>query len=156
MCTSHLRTCGINGKQQALIHDTAKEAHRQEAVIDWDEVEGVGGYRFPAAWMGDVPMGAFIEMLMHVLFPGNAESNFKLANKCMSSVGRPVETFKKTVHDLLRDLTTFNLSWLLCPSLFRIQKRQIDDRDVGERKLAGLCKDHESGVCVLSAERHRG
>lgn len=112
-CIAYLRSCGINGKHQASIYEHAKKAYNDQIDIDWNHEESVGGYVFPAAWTGDLAIQGFIEMLMHLLFLGVAESNFTLCNKYLLDAGRPVETFKKTVQLLLKDLTVFNLSWLL-------------------------------------------
>lgn len=115
VCKAYLRCCGINGRNQDLVFYWAKEAYKAGEVnnINYHREEGVGGFEFPAAWIGDMAPTLFIEMLMHLFFLGVAESNFKLCNLYMASVGRPVETFKRAVQPLLKALTQFNLSWLL-------------------------------------------
>lgn len=112
-CVAHLHSCGVNGKQQDRICEAAKKAHNDQVEINWNDEESVEGCMFPAGWSGDLAVQGFIEMLMHLLFSGVEESNFTLCNECLLDVGRPVETFKKAVHVLLKDLTTFHLSWLL-------------------------------------------
>jgi len=113
ICKAYLRCCGINGRNQDLVYDWAKKAHRTGKAINYNQEDGVGGFKFPAAWIGDMQANLFIEMLMHLFFLGVAESNFKLCNMYMASSGRPIETFKRTVQPLLTVLTRFNLSWLL-------------------------------------------
>lgn len=117
VCQIYLRTNGINCRQQELIYAEAKKSFEEYGgdpdTIDWFDDEKVGGYRFPAAWNGDVGVRQFIEMVMHLLFLGVAKSNFKLTHKFLLHCKRPAETFKKTMHELLRSLTSFNLSWLL-------------------------------------------
>ena len=112
-CRAYLRACGINTKQQDLIYEAAARAHAGEEEVDYNSPTGIGSYQFPAAWVGDMPLRLFIEMLMHLLFLGVAESNFKLCNLYLQKFGRPVETFKKTTQELLKVLTKFNLQWLL-------------------------------------------
>ena len=112
-CQAYLRTCGINTRQQELLYSAAVAAHDDNEEVDYNDPFGVGSYKFPAAWVGDMPLEKFIEMLMHLLFLGMAESNFKLCNLFMKRFGRPIETFKKKIQLLLKDLTVFKLSWLL-------------------------------------------
>lgn len=93
-------------------------------------------------------MGAFIEMCMHILFLGNAESNFKLADNFKSGVGRPGETFKKTVHAPLKNLTVFNLSRLLVPPFLGSKKGKLTAGTwVSENWLA--CMRMMKVVCVF-------
>jgi hypothetical protein len=80
VCKSYLRCCGINGRNQGLVYDWAKKAFSTGEVVDYNQEDGVGGYRFPAAWIGDMQPHLFIEMLMHLFFLGVAESNFALCN----------------------------------------------------------------------------
>lgn len=112
MTSAYLRTCGINQHQQTLIQTAALQAHASKTEIDWNSDIGVGEYLFPAAWMGDLPISHFIEMIMHLLFLGIAESNFALC--CMYLIDiKKLVSFKKRAHQLLIKLTKFNLSWLL-------------------------------------------
>ena len=114
MCKAYLRTCGVNGKEQDLLYTAAATAHRNpEEVVDYNLPGKVGIYVFPAAYTGDMKLNLFIEMLMHLLFLGIAESNFKLQNLYMQEFGRPEATFKNTIQPLLLVLVKFNLSWLL-------------------------------------------
>jgi hypothetical protein len=113
-CKAYLHVCGINGKQQDLIYAEAQKAWTECVMVDYENSERLGGYQLPAAWDGDLPLQHFIETLMHLLFLGIVESNFKLCNKYLLNIpGHGVESFKKNMHELLKKLTWFNLSWLL-------------------------------------------
>lgn len=112
MLCEYLRACGVNAIQQNMIFNAAKKADREGAVIDWNANYGVGSYRFPAAWVGDIPIFLCIEMLMHLLFLGIASSNFDLCADYLTS-HKQLDTFKKPAHSLLQILNKFNLSWLL-------------------------------------------
>jgi hypothetical protein len=112
MSSSYLRSCGINQVQQKLILEAASHALVNQTVIDWNSGTGVGTYLFPAAWIGDLPICGFIEMIMHLLFLGIAESNFALCCQYLTEL-RMLIPFKKRAHQLLVFLTRFNLSWLL-------------------------------------------
>lgn len=114
ICRSYLRSCGVNGKQQDELYEAARQAFKDNAVIDYDDnCTKLGGYEMPAAWIGDLSVPYFIELLMHLLFLGCAKSNFKLTNKFLSTVNRGEQTFKKSVQELLKALTGFNLAWCL-------------------------------------------
>ena len=112
-CQAYLRTCGINGRHQDLIYAAAVKAYADEEDNDYNLQTSIGSYKFPASWNGDIALKLFIEMIMHLLFLGVAESNFVLCNMFMKSIGKGVETFKKCIQHLLKLLTKFNLSWLL-------------------------------------------
>lgn len=113
MCKAYLRVCGLNGKQSDLLYAAAGAAHRNQTPVNYDLHDRIGDFLFPAAWIGDMPMHLFIEMLMHLLFLGVAESDYVLFNLYMQSTKRPAETFRKTIQELLKVLVRFNLSWLL-------------------------------------------
>jgi hypothetical protein len=112
MGQEYLRACGVNATQQKLIYDAAKDAGKGGTAIDWDSNVGVGSYRFPASWVGDIPIFLCIEMLMHLLFLGIAASNFDLCATYLTA-HKQWDTFKKSAHSLLQILNKFNLSWLL-------------------------------------------
>jgi hypothetical protein len=109
---AYLRTCGVNGKQQDLLYEAATRAYKNGTEINWDDPLCVGDFKFPASWAGDLPLKHFIEMIMHLIFLGVAESNFTLCNIHLKGLQRS-ETFKKRTQHLLKSLTKFNLSWLL-------------------------------------------
>ena len=113
MCQAYLRTCGWNQKEQDLLYAAAIRSYKNQEPFDLTDPFGIATYRFPAAWLGDMPLKRFIEMLMHLLFLGVGESNFKLGNMYMQAFGRAELTFKKATQELLKLLTRYNLSWLL-------------------------------------------
>jgi hypothetical protein len=109
---SYLRTLGINEAQQRLIYVAAKKAFKEGQLIDWTDPYFVGQYRFPAAWVADLEVGSYIELLMHLLFLGIAASNFDLCGVYFVNL-KSMVTFKKQSNNLLIALHGFNLSWLL-------------------------------------------
>ena len=112
-CKAYLRTCGIKTSVQEAIYDDARKSHEENLPVDYTLDDRIGNFFFPAAWNGDVPIPRFIEMLMHLLFLGVAESNFTLSLDYLKSIGSGENTFKVRVQNLLHQLRKFNLSWLL-------------------------------------------
>ena len=113
MCQSYLRSCGLSTAQQEAIYYAARAAAKQGLDVDFGLPDRVASCEFPAAWTGDLEFQQFIEMLMHLIFLGLTESNFKLGNMFLQATGRPVKTFMRTVQALLKELNKYNLSWLL-------------------------------------------
>ena len=109
---SYLRTLCINEAQQVLIYKAAKKAHDTGQVIDWDDPYYVGDYRFPAAWVADLEIPCYIELLMHLLFLGIASTCFDQCSVYLAKINR-MNPFKKNANKLLHFLHGFNLSWLL-------------------------------------------
>lgn len=113
VCKAYLRTCGVPGKQQDDLYAAARKAFADGLNVDYEDNTKIGGFDIPAAWSGELAVWHFIEMVMHLLFLGIAESNFDLANKYLVSAGTGEQTFKKATQELLVDLTGFNLAWFL-------------------------------------------
>ena len=69
----------------------------------------------PNLLIGTGLVGSFqcLQMLMHLLFLGVAESDFTLSLDYLKSIGSGENTFKVRVQNLLHQLRKFNLSWLL-------------------------------------------
>ena len=85
-CKAYLRTCGIKTSVQEAIYDDARKSHEENLPVDYTLDDRIGNFFFPAAWNGDVPIPRFIEMLMHLLFLGVAESNFTLSLDYLKSI----------------------------------------------------------------------
>ena len=109
---SYLRTLGINAAQQDLIYKSAAKAFKESQPIDWNNPYYVGDYRFPAAWVADLQMPCYIELLMHLLFLGVTASSFEQCSQYFTKLGK-LTAFKKQSNRLLHFLHGFNLSWLL-------------------------------------------
>ena len=141
-CKAYLHVCGVNGKQQNLFYAAAGQAYMDHAVVDYsNNSTTLGTYNMPTAWDGDLPLLHFIETLMHLLFLGIAESNFKLCNNyLLNSHGKGVESFKKNAQELLKKLTHFNLSWLLAlPFSSSSTTKLTTGTWVSENWLAWVC-----------------
>ena len=113
MYQAYLRSCGWNQKETDLLYAAAIHAYKNNVDVDYKDIYGLATYQFPAAWIGDMSIDRFIEMLMHLLFLGVGESNFKLSLLYMQKTGRAEMTFKKAMQELLKKLNKYNLSWLL-------------------------------------------
>jgi hypothetical protein len=119
---SYLRSLGINEAQASLVYKAAQKAYNEKKAaeeagqepkdIDWKDPYYVGDYRFPAAWVGDLPIPNYIELLMHLMFLGIASSSFDQCTAFLKEQKKLVP-FKKHSNELLKILNGFNLSWLL-------------------------------------------
>jgi hypothetical protein len=119
---SYLRTLGINEAQASLIYKAAQKAHSEKVAaqkagqepnaIDWKDPYYVGDYRFPAAWVSDLQMPNYIELLMHLLFLGVASSSFDQCSAYFKELNK-MAPFQKNANNLLKILNGFNLQWLL-------------------------------------------
>ena len=112
-CKAYLRACGIKTSLQEALYDDARKSYSEKLPVDYAQEDGIGNFFFPASWNGAVPIPRFIEMLMHLLFLGVAESNFTLSLDYLKSIGERENTFKIRMQPLLHRLRQFNLSWLL-------------------------------------------
>ena len=117
VCECYLRTCGVATKFQARVYQAATK-HRTSNHDDVDYTEGVteiGDLRFPAPWTAREKLGSHIEMIMHMVFLGAAESNASLVDKWLlrSNLGG-INTFRKDMQPLLQEIQRFHLSW--CPA----------------------------------------
>mgnify|MGYP000464494245 CR=1 FL=1 len=109
---SYLTANGIAPKHATELWSVASNARKDGRHINYDDPEGIGGFRFPAAWIDpNLSVKDYIETVMHELALGVAESNFELCSLWNKGKGRDL-AFRKNSQDLLQELKKFGLNWL--------------------------------------------
>lgn len=116
-CRAYLRTCGVGSNHQELLLEATKQAIEDDLPIDYNDPEGIGSFRFPASWIGDLSLHQYIELAMHQLFLGIAKSNFELVNKWIKGSGFGTSKLKKRVNPLLNEIKKLQLSFALTHEL---------------------------------------
>lgn len=133
-CLEYLRTCGLSNKIQVELYNAAKASRGVE--VDYSDEEGVGDFRFPAAWKGHLPIERHIELIMHLLFLGISQSNVDLCDEFFKAAkGLGINSFRKAAQPLLRRLKKFQLSWLLAMPFSGNEKKLGTGSWVGENWL---------------------
>ena len=113
----YLTNCGVNGKQINEIWEQTKRFRANKIKdpslsIDYlGDPLGVGDFRFPSSWVGPLPMSAYVEAIMHALFLGVAEWNFKLVHGLLANVGNGKKILRNC-NTIIFLMKAFNLSWL--------------------------------------------
>ena len=115
--TAFLKSCGLNGAdidQVWAVATDAREKGEHDKQEYYTDQKGIGKFRFPASWMAtDIGPSDYIELIMHILFLGVAESNFALISQYLKATKTSSDTaFKKNAQELLEYLRRFGLSWL--------------------------------------------
>ena len=110
----YLATCGVNKAVAKELYKHAQSIlkNKSQENIDYQSPHGIGGMEFPAAWSGDLPIDAYIELMMHELYLGIAKSNMSLVDDFLKFSKLGETTFKKNANELLSYLRFFQLSWL--------------------------------------------
>ena len=111
---AYLKSCGVNSSHIDEIYALATEVRDkddQDSAKYYQDPGGIGSFRFPAPWMDDLPPSAYIELIMHLVFLGMAESNFELIAILNKNTKRDT-SFRKNAQGLLIYLQKFRLSWL--------------------------------------------
>lgn len=120
-CMAYLRTVCVNTDAQESLYEAAKNTP-PEAEIDYNDPSGVGSYKFPASWKGELPLKLYIETMMHLLFLGITKILFKrirydYAKTENAGNHRGANTYLGCFQNLILELSQFRLSWLICVPL---------------------------------------
>jgi hypothetical protein len=116
--TCYLKYCGVNPKLAKVLAGLAQSCAKakEQADIDYEAPDGIGGFDFPAAWQSDLMVPDFIEAVMHLINLGVQESNFDLITKWLTDVPArsklSSQAFRNAIQPLLKDLKVFMLAWL--------------------------------------------
>ena len=111
---SYLNSNGIPLKYANQVWEAVQKVIKdgQEGNVNFDDNEGIGTFRFPAAWIDpNLQVSDFIETLMHEMCLGLGESNFELCSIWNKTRKRDT-AFKRNAQALLLDVKKFGLNWL--------------------------------------------
>lgn len=116
-CISYLRTCGVNAETAGAVYDAAFACRIDSdefAAVDYTSTVGLGEvFKYPASWHGDIKIQDYIETVMHQVFIGIAKSQMELIDRYLVVNGLGMETFRRQIQPLLKELKNFQLSWLM-------------------------------------------
>lgn len=107
----YLRTCGVRKEIAAAIFDSAHRNRRNHEEVNYNEMDRVSDFLFPAAWYAPLDFGNYMELVMHEIFLGVIKSNYELIEILLSETKKLI-TFKKAVQPLLEELNKLQLSWI--------------------------------------------
>ena len=116
---TYLRTCGIAKNIAEEILDAAAKDHAEGLSVDYSDKEGIGSFRFPAPWLGELSAKEYIEGVMHLLYLGIADYLLEISTLWLKQVKEttafPLNAtqFRRDIQPLLRDLKSFQLGWLM-------------------------------------------
>ena len=133
---AYLKSCGVNQEKIDKLYELTVQVRQKGDQDDpryYQDEEGIGSFRFPAAWLDDMEPSGHIELIMHLVFLGVAKSNFTLVS-LLFKVQNADTTFRKNAQELLLFLREFRLGWL-CAFPFS-QKGQTTGAWVSENWVA--------------------
>lgn len=113
----YLNACGMSEKIATEVLAAAEES-RDVLGIDYNDKEGVGSFRFPAPWLGDLSISDYIETIMHLLYLGIAQSLMEITTIYLKGAtgskhfGMDSTKFRRGIQPLLLELQKFQLGWL--------------------------------------------
>ena len=112
---AYLNSCGVRDHDVTRLWELKQEAVAKKDEDDakyYNDAEGIGSFRFPAAWMAtDIQPSDYIELVMHIAFLGITQANFDLCSKLFKSLKRDT-AFRKHANELLEYLKQFGFPWL--------------------------------------------
>lgn len=150
VCQAYLQSCCVSGNNQDLIYADAQKSWKENIDVDFTREDRVGNYVFPASWQGELPLSAYIETLMHLLFIGDAKANVYLQNVYMKINGLGVTTFRRDAQSLMKELARLHQSWLLIEPFSWSEKNEFTTGTwVGENWLAWVRISKVTGVWFL-------
>jgi hypothetical protein len=113
-CLEYLRTCAINKATAVSIYDAAVAVRNNPNLeVDYESNVGIGPFKFPPAWQGNIPLTAYVETVMHQCFIGIQKSLMELTDRYLVENNLGMELYRQSIQPLLKELKKFQLSWLL-------------------------------------------